>query len=161
MLPPIIKEFTSTGVDLGKEIEILETMVYFMQTDHSYDSVNFDDPISTASYFTKLCMASDIHEEEPVFQRREEILNQTFQNLMKRNITTKDGSTQPAAVQVHHIMRSAAEKIHLILIAHSQFSDPISVVKGCERFLSITVLEALASIKDVMGYGEDWEMLSG
>jgi len=73
---------------------------------------------------------------------REE-LNKSFQDVMLRNIKTKDGSTQSTEVQV----RSAAEKIHFIL---REFNQSLIAAKMCERELLDTVLEAMTSISDVI-----------
>ena len=65
--------------------------------------------ISIASYFIKLCLPL------PTATVSQEDLNQYFKTFMISK--TKDGSTQSAEVRVeiHHIMRSASERIHAIL----------------------------------------------
>ena len=175
MASPIIKEFTSTRVEDRKEIDLkkidlgllvgrMVMIIYFRETDRTYDSVNFDDPISTASYFTNLCLCSKIGKEETIIQRRREVYNQSLQDMMKRNITTKDSSTQSAEVPMHHIMRSAAEKIHLILREFHRSQISILATELCERESLVTVAEALKGIRDVMnccdGHSEGWEILS-
>ena len=69
-----------------------------------YDSVNFDDPISTQSYFRKLCRH---------LSGLSRLTGEDFDHLMKLIMTgTKKGSEKSVEIQAHHIMRAAAETIH-------------------------------------------------
>ena len=130
-------------------------MSSIQQTDNTYDSVNFDDPISTISYFAKLC--------QPYTRRSEEELNQRFKGMMTQIIKTKDGSTKSAEVQVQHIMRSAAEKIH---VAFREFNrDSIAITA---KLVTLVIEEACKSLLDLMDDRVDvdysspyWKLLSG
>jgi len=80
-------------------------IIYIQRTDTTYDSVNFDDPISTLSYFKKVY--------QPFSQTSDEEVDKHFEPMMSYfERTTKRGSELSAEVQAHQIMRSAAEKIH-------------------------------------------------
>jgi len=80
-------------------------IIYIQHTDTSYESVNFDDPISTLSYFKKIYQSYSRDSEEEV--------DQTFKKLMWAfKLRTENGSRKSGEVQAQHIMRSAAEKIH-------------------------------------------------
>jgi len=157
-------------LEVEKKFEILiarlmAKLIYILKTDATYDSVNFDDPISTRSYFVKFCLdvTHTVSEEEE--------LNQTFKNLMSRIIMkTKDGSKQSAEGPIHLIMRSSSEKIHdIIREFNSRCQDSKSDCHGWGEVL-IAVghanLEALHSISDLMhdfGYSSaaKWTILSG
>ena len=119
-------------------------MIYVQQTDTTYDSVNFDDPISNLSYFKKLVLsfALTISSEE---------VDQYFNNLMMQIIKTKTmkNSKKSAEVQAQHIMRSAAEKIHDAL----QELNQDSIVTTAE-FVMLVILEALGSLVD-LSYDSD------
>ena len=128
-------------------------MIYIrvQQTDIAYDSVNFDDPISTIPYFTKLC--------QPFVQYSEEELNRLFKGLMMR---TKDGSTKSVEVQMQHIMRSAAEKIHGAFREYNR--DSIATAE----LVSLVIEEAFKSLLDLMHDCDEadyhspyWKILSG
>jgi hypothetical protein len=80
----------------------LDRIIFIQQTDSTYDSVDFDDHISTLSYFKKLYRSFLSHSEEEV----DEMLNGMTLYFKEH------GSKISAEVQAHHIMRSAAEKIH-------------------------------------------------
>ena len=80
----------------------LARIIFVQHTDISYDSVNFDDPISTLSYFKKVYQSFTRDSEEDV--------DQMFRRMMQ--VFTETGSEKSAEVQALHIMRSAAEKIH-------------------------------------------------
>jgi hypothetical protein len=73
----------------------------------TYDSVDFDDPISTTSYFKKLYLlllgAPELEEQiDEIFEQ----LTQFFKGKIEK------GSKKPIDVEGQHIMKSAAEKIH-------------------------------------------------
>ena len=160
VVPPIYKEFTSTRTRfefVGKiaDSSLPEAIDYFLQTDLTYDSVDFDDPISTISYFTKLCLWFPAQNQEASIQVREEEVNKSFRYAMTRIIKTKDGSIQTTEAQVHHILRSAAEKIHFIL---REYNQSLIAAELCERELSDTMLEALKSISDVLDNSSDLEI---
>jgi len=91
------------------------------QTDITYDSVNFDDPISTTSYFAKLCL--------PFFSISEEEINKRLNYHMTKfaNKKAKDGSPKSLEVKLHAIMRLAAEKIHGALQEFNQDSTRIAI----------------------------------
>ena len=94
---------------------------------------------------------------------------------MRRTIKTKDGSTQSAEVPMHHIMRSAAEKIHDAIEEFTNNREStrnvnaaITTAELLELYkLVITVSdEALKSILDLTYDYDDspkakWESLSG
>lgn len=154
MVPPIYKEFTSTRTRfefVGKiaDSSLPEAIDYFLQTDLTYDSVDFDD------HFTKLCLWFPAQNQEASIQVREEEVNKSFRYAMTRIIKTKDGSIQTTEAQVHHILRSAAEKIHFIL---REYNQSLIAAELCERELSDTVLEALKSISDVLDNSSDLEI---
>jgi len=117
-----------------KTQHLLATIIYLQHTDNSYDSVNFDDPVSTLSYFTKLYYS--------LFSKSsEEDVDRMYNSLMGIfEINTKKGSTKSGGVQAQHIMRKAAEKIHgalqesnldslligdTIILAYDTFRDAI------------------------------------
>jgi DNA-binding transcriptional ArsR family regulator len=79
---------------------IAET-IYVQHIDTTYDSVDFDDPISTLSYFKKICI--------PVYSKSDEIF-EGMMSIFKRR--TEMGSKILAEVKAQQIMRSAAEKVH-------------------------------------------------
>ena len=80
---------------------LLERAFSIQQIDSTYDSVNFDDPISTLSYFKKI--------QEGYTRISGEKIDRMIRHFKK------NGSKISAEVQAHHIMRSAAEKIHVAL----------------------------------------------
>ena len=77
-------------------IKPLERFIYIRHLDRTYDSVDFDDFISTLSYFTKLYQFSPAMDEG-------------FTNMV---LAFKMTSEKSFEVQAQHIMRSTAEKIH-------------------------------------------------
>lgn len=77
---------------------LLASIIYIQQTDITYDSVNFDDPLSTLSYFKKLYQSFSRASEEEVDQ-----LFKDMTRLIKHEASNSEA---------HQIMRSAAEKIH-------------------------------------------------
>ena len=85
--------------------DILSRIIYLQRTDFTYDSVNFDDPASTLSYFKTLYQCFS--------QSPEEEVDRIFNELMEiYEMKTKAGFTNSSEVKAQHIMRSAAEKIH-------------------------------------------------
>jgi len=104
--------------------------------DTSYDSVDFDDPTSTLSYFKKLYQ-SFVPSVKP------EDVDREFNDLMKRfkEMKTKKGSEKSFEIQAHHIMRLAAEKIHGAI----QELNQDSIVTTAE-FVMLVWLEAVKSL---------------
>ena len=92
-----------------KKTEILMTRLIFIQrTDSTYDSVNFDDPISNLAYFKKLYQSYSWTSDQEI--------DEMFTNAMEAfKMKTKEGSTVSAEAQALHIMRTAAEAIHRVL----------------------------------------------
>ena len=72
-----------------------------------YDSVDFDDSISTISYFKKLyqILFSNVRSEEEVDEVFKRMTQMWKGKIMK-------GSKEPIEVHGRHIMKSAVEKIH-------------------------------------------------
>ena len=128
----------------GRKTETLLEMIIFVQrTDFTYDSVNFDDPISNLSYYKKLFQC---FKEESV-----EETDQTFQELMEGyKMKTKEGSTNSAEVQALHIMRSAAEKIHDALRDVNRDSFLITA-----QFVFLVMQEAGGSLLDLLTDDDD------
>ena len=90
--------------------DLFVRIIYLQRTDSTYDSVNFDDPIATLSYFKRLY--------QNFLQSPDEVVDKYFKDMMKLfklrgGLRTKEGSTNSAEVQAQHIMRSAAEKVHI------------------------------------------------
>ena len=86
----------------------LETMICIRKVDFAYyDSVNFDDPISTILYFKKFY--TSIRRT-----RSTEENGKGFDLFMMRLIRkkTREGLEKSAKVEIHEIMRSAAKKVH-------------------------------------------------
>ena len=86
---------------------------------------------------------------------------------MRQRVKTKNGSTQSAEVQLHHIMRSVAEKIHRTLQELNEDSNAIIVAAACELAM-VAVVESLRNIWNLMDDFVDfyptaakWEILSG
>ena len=86
---------------------------------------------------------------------------------MKRTIKNKDGSIQSAEVRMHHIMRSAAEKVHG---AFREFHRDSSAITTSELYEMVRLanIEALESIFDVIkgcddfdNFSSGWRMLTG
>lgn len=122
-------------------------IINIQQTDLAYDSVNFDDPISTASYFTKLssCLTDP---EGKGHGLPEEEFDQWLRTLMKQNIkfTNKDGSTQSVEVRIHNVLRTAAEKVHDALRQYNRDSNRANVAESVVSAMG----EALETILDVI-----------
>jgi hypothetical protein len=121
------------------------TTFYIYQTDISYDSVDFDDPISTLSYFKKLFRSYAISRFPSLLP--EEEVEKLFEDIMHIIKTkTEEGSTRPAEVQAHYIMRSAAEKIHGAFREMYQDSDSVATYKRTSNFVTLVMIEAMADI---------------
>jgi hypothetical protein len=92
-----------SGGDIQRSIK---WTIYVQHIDATYDSVNFDDPISTLSYFKKIGL--------PFFNRSEDAVDEMFKRMtLIFNKRTEKGSKLFPEVQAQQIMRSAAEKVHL------------------------------------------------
>ena len=87
--------------DGEQALSLLASIIAIQQTDTNYDSVNFDDPISTLSYFKKLYQSFSWTSDEEVGQ-----LFEGFIRLLKTH------GSKSAEIRAQEIMRSAAEKIH-------------------------------------------------
>jgi hypothetical protein len=102
-----------TLIDTFKEGEytqnILAKMIYIQYVaTTTYDTVDFDDPISTMFYFKKLFkpLTGITKSEEPQ-------IDEMFTQMMwvwKGRV--EKGSKKPIKIKGVHIMKSAAEKIH-------------------------------------------------
>ena len=85
-------------IEDGKKLQVfIAKLIYVQHTDISYDSIDFDDPISTLSYFKKIYQIVALEPEE---------------EIDKAFIFMMEIFTENAQVQAQGIMRSAAEKIH-------------------------------------------------
>ena len=73
----------------------------------TYDSVNFDDPISTLSYYKKIFHI--------IAQLSDEDIDDHFELMtyLFKLRTAEKGSKLFAEAQAHQIMRSAAERVHV------------------------------------------------
>ena len=113
-------------------------MAYFQQVDFAYDSVDFDDPISTLSYFKKFYLS---------FTRNIKGAEQSFDAFMVRiseSQKTKEGSKKSSEVEVHDIMRSAAKEIHDAFRELNQNS----IANTCNIVMS-AMFEALKSLLEL------------
>ena len=110
--------------------------------DTTYDSVNFDDPISTLSYFKKLYINFALNSEEA-----EQIFNDFMMQIIKKK--TKRGSTKSVEVRAQDIMRLAAEKIHGAFRELNQDSIVITA-----EFVMLVMQEALKSLTELL-YDDD------
>jgi hypothetical protein len=95
-------------MEKGEKHRIYLAMIVYMQhTDLTYDSVDFNNPISTLTYFKKLLQ---------IFSAwgwgSEGEIDRLFTDMMQILKRTEKGSIEFAEVQAQHIMRSAAEKVH-------------------------------------------------
>ena len=118
-------------------------MMFVQQADIAYDSVNFDDPISTKSYFKKLFLSFTSNSEEG-----EQIFNDLMMRISKKK--TKEGSKISPEVEAQHIMKLAAEKIHGALRELNRDSIVITA-----EFVMLVMQEALRSLIELMYDGDD------
>jgi hypothetical protein len=126
--------------DEEQSFRILVKMIYAQQTDIAYDSVDFDDPASTLSYFTKLYLSFTDNTKEV-----EEHFKETMMWIIKKK--TKEGSNE---VRAQHIMRLAAEKIH------GAFRElKRDKVVTTSEFVIQVILEAMSSLIDLMDDDDD------
>jgi hypothetical protein len=111
----------------------LASIVYVQRVDTTYDSVDFDDPISTLSYFREIFR---------ICHGRDEDNDRMITDLM---LILKRSSDQSAEVQAQHIMRSAAEKIHGVIRELKQDSIVIA-----SEFVAYTMQEAFHNLNDLL-----------
>ena len=135
------------------EAKLLEKMIVIRQTDITYDSINFEDPLSTISYFERICQPFTPHSVEE--------FNQLFEILMMQiiNMGTKDDSTISAEFQAQHIIRSTAEKIHGVLRELNRDAD-VSTAKLVAPIVA-EALESLGRLARDDDPSPDWEIHSG
>ena len=114
-------------------------MVYVQQTNIAYDSVNFDDPISTLSYFKKLYLSFAL-------SMSSEEAGRHFDDLMSRiiNTKTKKDSNESLEAKAQRIMRLAAEKMHAAFRELNQDS-----IADTAEVLMLVMLDALKSLTDL------------
>jgi len=132
----ILSEVVEDGeLSLG----LLASLIYIQQTDITYDSVDFDDPISTLSYFKKLYQSFTRVSEEEV--------DQLFKDLTR---LLKIDTSQSAEVEAQHIMRSAAEKIHVAFRELNQDS-----IANTANYVFLVLKEALESLMTLVQDTDD------
>ena len=113
-------------------------IIWTQHVDATYDSVNFDDPISTLFYFKKI--------EQSFFGVSDE--TDYLESMMWFfKMRTEEGSKISAEVQMHQIMRSAAEKIHG---AFRKFNRDSSVTSTTAIFVNRVIWEAKISLLHLM-----------
>ena len=113
-------------------------LIYLQQTDFTYDSVNFDDPVSTLSYFKKLFQSFSRISDEEV----EKIFKDMMGFINKRSM---EGSIHSSEIQAQHIMKTAAEKIHT---AFQELNRDSFVVTA--RFVFQVMKEAVDGLVDLI-----------
>jgi hypothetical protein len=130
---------------------LLIKMLYVQQTDNiAYNSVNFDDTISTLSYIIKLyqSLAPSMNPE-----RVEQFFNGLMDQIIKKG--TMKGSNKSAEAEAQDIMRLVAEKIHGVF----QELNRDSIVIDAE-FVRDLMLEALRILIDLSNDDNDDEDVS-
>jgi len=132
----ILSEVVEDGeMSLG----LMASLIYIQRTDITYDSVDFDDPLSTLSYFKKLYQSfSRVSEEE---------VEQLFKDLTR---LLKIDASQSAEVEAQHIMRSAAEKIHVAFRELNQDS-----IANTANYVFLVLKEALESLVNLVQDSDD------
>ena len=127
--------------EVNETENILVKMMLVQQTDIAYyDSVDFDDPKATLSYFKKLYLSFtwDVESAKQLFDAMMTVVN---------NRKIEGLSKMDAEAQVHQIMRSAAEKIHGAI--RDLGDDSESIVEAA-KVVSLVKDVALNSIVDLM-----------
>ena len=81
--------------------------IYIQHVDSTYDSINFDDPISTLSYYKRLRRFALLHNRESSKEDFDRWLE-----IVVMLVPKEKGSKISADVPAHSIMKSAAEEIH-------------------------------------------------
>jgi hypothetical protein len=121
-------------------LKYMVNMIYVQRLDNTYDSVNFDDPISTLSYFKKLFQSFSRSSDKEI-----DIL---FKELVRRLKTRSDSESVEAEAQ--RIMRSAAEKIHGAFrdLKHDSITDTTA-------FVHLAFVEAFEGLIDLVPDRED------
>lgn len=129
-------------VDDGElALGLLASIIYIQQTDISYDSINFDDPLSALSYFKKLYQSFSRASEEEV--------DQLFKDLT-RLWKTEGGSSHSAESEAQRIMKSAAEKIHIAFRELNQDS-----ISSTANYVFLVLKEAVESLIDLVQDNDD------
>jgi len=130
----------SEVIDDGElSLGLLASLIYIQQTDITYDSVDFDDPRSTLSYFKKLYQSfSRVSEEE---------VEQLFKDLTR---LLKIDTSQSAEVEAQHIMRSAAEKVHVAFRELNQDS-----IANTANYVFLVLRDALESLINLVQDTDD------
>ena len=90
--------------DITRVEVIMSRLIQIQHVDTTYDTYNFDDPLSNLSYFKKLYQSSTARPEEEI----DEMFNDLMEILMRK---TKKYSKN-YDVEALHTMRWAAEKTH-------------------------------------------------
>ena len=114
-------------------------MISVQKVDAAYDSVNFDDPISTLSHFKKICRPFTLMSEEETDKHFNELMVQ----IIKQN--TKKGTEKAAAVKAQHIMRLAAEKIHVAFRELNRDS-----IATTAKFMQVVIREAWIGLANLL-----------
>ena len=121
----------------SQSLKLLTKVIHIHRTDSTYDSVNFDDPISNLAYFKKLCTS--------FLQASDEEIDQFLKSFMRQiKMKTMEDSTESAEAQALHIMRSAAEAIH----GAFQEINPDSFIESA-TFVIRVMVDALQHILDM------------
>ena len=108
----------------------------------TYDSVNFDDPISTLSYYKKIFHIIAQLSDEDI---DDDLESMTYFFQLR---TAERGSKLFAEAQAHQIMRSAAERIHVYF---REIVDQEPYGEGIGAFLVLGVMmEAHISLLKLM-----------
>jgi len=119
----------------GEQVRKMMTrMILVQQTDATYDSVDFGDPMSIMTYFEKILQVTTGLSEEKVHSYI----------LVVRAIymETKDDSMRIPGLKALSIMKSTADKIHGALQGLGPDEDPSAVM----FFVQLTVNEAVRSL---------------
>ena len=120
-------------------LSLLASIIYIQRTDITYDSVDFEDPQSTLSYFKKLYQSFSRTSEEEV--------DQLFKDLTR--LMKTDGSTS-AEAEAQRIMKTAAEKIHVAFRELTQDS-----IANTANFVIIVLKEAVEGLIDLVQDSDD------
>ena len=79
----------------------LTKMIYIQHIDTTYDSVNFDDPVSTLSYYKKLNPFCNY------------ISDEDLDKFFEKSLFYLRKPTAMEKALAHQVMRSTAEKVHV------------------------------------------------
>ena len=83
-------------------------IILIQQTDSTYGSVDFDDPVALISYFSKLCHSFTGESEEVV----DRFIYEMMVHIFLKDATSMDDSIKVPGAKALDIMRSAAEMVH-------------------------------------------------